>query len=74
MGGGAEGPLGGAGGCGADGWGAGGGVVCFDEYGLIPWEGESRAVDEYFAPRGMPALQRMPFSPSPSAYLIKEGQ
>ena len=25
-----------------------GGVVMFDEYGLIPWEGESRAVDEYF--------------------------
>ena len=25
-----------------------GGVVVFDEYGLVPWEGESRAADEYF--------------------------
>ena len=50
-----------------------GGVVCFDEYGLIPWEGESRAVDEYFASCGMPKLRRMPFSPSPSAWFIKDG-
>ncbi len=47
-----------------------GGVVCFDEYGLIPWEGESRAVEEYFG-SGLPKLRRMPFSPSPSAYFIK---
>ena len=26
-----------------------GGVVCFDQYGLIPWQGETSAVDEYFS-------------------------
>lgn len=51
-----------------------GGAVCFDEYGLIPWEGESRAVEEYFASCGItPALRRMSFSPSPSAWFIKDG-
>ena len=39
-----------------------GGIVCFDEYGLIPWEGESRAVDEYFSDEARPKLYRMPFS------------
>lgn len=49
-----------------------GGVVCFDEYGLIPWEGESRAVDEYFNQCGeRPELKRMPYSPSPSAWFVK---
>lgn len=49
-----------------------GGVVCFDEYGLIPWQGESQAVDEYFKEQGLsPRLRRFSFSPSPCGYLIK---
>lgn len=48
-----------------------GGVVCFDEYGLIPWEGESRAVEEYFA-GCLPRLRKIPFATTPGAYFIKE--
>jgi len=47
-----------------------GGVVLFDEYGIRPWEGESRAVDEYFAGTGV-ALKRFDWSPNPGAYLVK---
>ncbi len=45
-----------------------GGVVAFDEYGIPPWEGESKAVDEFFesAP-----LQRFTWSSNPGAYLVK---
>ena len=49
-----------------------GGIVCFDEYGLIPWEGESRAVDEFLAEHRLsPRLRRFPFSPSPCGYFVK---
>ncbi len=45
-----------------------GGVVAFDEYGIPPWEGESKAVDEFFenAP-----LQRFTWSSNPGAYMVK---
>ncbi len=47
-----------------------GGVVAFDEYGIQPWEGESRAVDEFF--RGQRVeLIRFDWSSNPGAYLIK---
>lgn len=47
-----------------------GGVVAFDEYGIPPWEGESRAVDEFFA--GIPhTLRRFEWCSNPGAYLIK---
>ncbi len=51
-----------------------GGVIAFDEYGLMPWEGESRAVEEFFDELGikMPRLQKMPFSTRPHGYFIKE--
>ena len=49
-----------------------GGVVAFDEYGLIPWAGESNAVDEYFAGRQeKPLIKSFPFSVTPAGYLIK---
>ncbi|CAN2046948.1 O-methyltransferase [Candidatus Magnetomoraceae bacterium gMMP-1] len=50
-----------------------GGVVAFDEYGLMPWEGESKAVEEYFEKRGMeiPAMKKFPFSTQPHGYFIK---
>jgi hypothetical protein len=49
-----------------------GGVVCFDEYGLIPWAGESNAVEEYFRRLGeMPVIRKHPFTQMPHGYLIK---
>jgi hypothetical protein len=49
-----------------------GGAVVFDEYGLIPWEGESRAVDEYFAEQGLsPRIQKFPFSTTPHGWFLK---
>lgn len=47
-----------------------GGVVLFDEYGIPPWEGESRAVDEFFADKGV-KLRRLDWSSNPGAYVIK---
>jgi hypothetical protein len=49
-----------------------GGVVCFDEYGLVPWQGETLAVDEYFASIGQqPAIRKFPFTQTPHGYFIK---
>lgn len=51
-----------------------GGVVAFDEYGLIPWEGESRAVDEYFGrlPEAeRPRIEKFPFAVHPSGFMVK---
>lgn len=47
-----------------------GGVVLFDEYGIRPWEGESKAVDEYF--QGKYKIQRFDWAPNPGGYIIKE--
>ena len=47
-----------------------GGVVAFDEYGIPPWEGESRAVDEFFAGQSI-ALRRFEWCSDPGAYVIK---
>jgi hypothetical protein len=49
-----------------------GGVVVFDEYGLIPWQGESCAVDEYFGKMGSaPLIKKFPFTTQPHGYLVK---
>lgn len=48
-----------------------GGVVLFDEYGLRPWEGESQAVEEFFAGQKV-AIRRFDWTPNPGGYLIKE--
>ncbi|MGA7934477.1 MAG: TylF/MycF/NovP-related O-methyltransferase [Kovacikia sp.] len=49
-----------------------GGVVAFDEYGLIPWQGESIAAEEYFQKIGYePVIKKFPFSGQPHGYLIK---
>ena len=49
-----------------------GGVVCFDEYGLVPWQGETTAADEYFESIGeRPVYRKFPFVPTPSGYFIK---
>lgn len=48
-----------------------GGVVLFDEYGIRPWEGESNAVDEYFAGKKV-SIHRFDWAPNPGGYIIKE--
>jgi hypothetical protein len=49
-----------------------GGVIVFDEYGLVPWEGEMRAADEFFASRGLkPRIRKFPWSHLPHGYCIK---
>ena len=50
-----------------------GGVVCFDEYGLMPWEGESLAAEEYFKEIGIaPRMRRFPTTILPTGYFVKE--
>lgn len=49
-----------------------GGVVIFDEYGIEPWAGESQAVDEFFASRGLkPKLETFDWHATPGAFVIK---
>ena len=48
-----------------------GGIVAFDEYGIPPWEGESRAVDEFFKGKKI-KLQRFDWASNPGAYIVKE--
>lgn len=48
-----------------------GGVLCFDEFGLVPWGGETKAVEEFFGDRP-PRMRKMPFSPTPGGYCIKD--
>lgn len=47
-----------------------GGVVLFDEYGIRPWEGESNAVDEYFADKKV-SIRRLDWAPNPGGYITK---
>lgn len=47
-----------------------GGVLAFDEYGIPPWEGEAKAVDEFFADHKI-TLQRFSWSSNPGAYMVK---
>jgi len=49
-----------------------GGVVCFDQYGLIPWQGETNAVDEYFSSfENPPMIRKFPFTTLPHGYIVK---
>lgn len=51
-----------------------GGVVVFDEYGMIPWQGETRGAEDYFNEIGeAPVMKKFPFSLNPHAYFIKNG-
>jgi len=47
-----------------------GGILLFDEYGIPPWEGESKAVDEFFADKHI-SLKRFSWSSNPGAYAVK---
>jgi hypothetical protein len=49
-----------------------GGVIVFDEYGLVPWEGESNAADDFFKEIGVtPNIKKFPFSTFPGGYIVK---
>lgn len=49
-----------------------GGVICFDEYGLIPWQGETKAVDEYFEEiNEKPLIKKFNFYHVPAGYIVK---
>ena len=48
-----------------------GGAILFDEYGIRPWEGESKAVDEYFKDKKV-KIKRFEWCPNPGGYIIKE--
>lgn len=49
-----------------------GGVIVLDEYGQIPWQGESNAVDEYFRSIGeMPVVRKHHFAQTPHGYIVK---
>ena len=49
-----------------------GGLVVFDEYGMIPWAGESEAADEYFKKINYkPNYKKFHFSQNPHGYFIK---
>jgi hypothetical protein len=47
-----------------------GGLVVFDEFGLIDWPGESRAAEEYFG-ADMPRMEKFPFASLPGGFFIK---
>ena len=48
-----------------------GGLILFDEYAIPPWEGESKAVDEFFQDQKI-SLKRFNWCSNPGAYLVKE--
>ncbi|MAE66482.1 MAG: macrocin-O-methyltransferase [Phycisphaeraceae bacterium] len=48
-----------------------GGLVIFDEYGILEWSGESKAVDEYLADTDY-VLKKFPWQGAPGAYLVKQ--
>lgn len=50
-----------------------GGVIAFDEFALPPWEGETRAVEEFFMETTgeVPVIRKFPFSVQPCGYFVK---
>jgi hypothetical protein len=50
-----------------------GGLVVLDEYGLIPWQGETKALEDYFLGQGLPIpdIKKFPFSTQPHGYFMK---
>ena len=51
-----------------------GGVIVLDEYAAMPWEGESRAVEEYFRRTGFtPVMKSFPWAQNPHGYYVKGG-
>jgi hypothetical protein len=49
-----------------------GGVIILDEFALPPWEGETKAVENFFASYTMPVIRKFPWALHPHGYFIKE--
>lgn len=50
-----------------------GGVVVFDEYGIEPWAGEAKAVDEFFESKKIrPKFQKFDWHATPGAFVVKD--
>ena len=49
-----------------------GGVVALRGYGVRPWEGESKAVDEILKEHNVKSVSKFPFSPYPAICFIKQ--
>ncbi len=49
-----------------------GGILAFRRYGVKPWEGESKAVDEFMKEKRITEMHSFDFSIYPALYLIKE--
>lgn len=49
-----------------------GGIVAFNAYGVPPWEGEAKAIEDYFREIGqkVPIMNKFPFSIYPNGYFI----
>ncbi len=48
-----------------------GGVVIFDEYSIIDWPGETKAVDEYFQDKKHITIKTFPWTNAPAGYVVK---
>lgn len=49
-----------------------GGVIVFDEYGAMPWQGETSAVMDYFSNfEDPPRVVKHPWAQSPSGFIVK---
>jgi len=48
-----------------------GGIVVLDEYSIRPWEGESRAVDEFFEDKAV-EIRKFDWISYPGAYIVKK--
>ncbi|MEX0775474.1 MAG: TylF/MycF/NovP-related O-methyltransferase [Phycisphaeraceae bacterium] len=48
-----------------------GGIVIFDEYGILEWSGESKAVDEYLTGTSY-VIRKFPWQGAPGGYLVKQ--
>lgn len=48
-----------------------GGVFLFDEYAIKEWPGETRAVDEFFADKGV-QIKKLQWNNVPAGYVVKE--
>jgi hypothetical protein len=48
-----------------------GGVVALRGYGVKPWEGESKAVDDFLSDKGIKTVKKFPYSPYLAIYFRK---
>lgn len=49
-----------------------GGVMLFDEYSILDWPGETKAVDEFFADKSNIKIKKFTWTNAPAGYIVKE--